>query len=109
MRRTKREPRLTDWKLHLHRYGGRAMCGRGIGAETQDVTDDESTFNASDRQCKSCRRAQDADDAKEMARERALDEKAALAAAVAPPSIGEIAETSGGWEAQNEAHRRAVE
>jgi hypothetical protein len=66
----KREPMLTDWKLHLHRYGGRAMCGRGIGAETQDVTDDETTFNESGRQCKACRRAQDADDRKAMDRER---------------------------------------
>lgn len=61
-----------SWTLHLHRYGGRAMCGRSIDACVL-LTEDYVRLRNDRRPCRSCLRAAAADDARQTDEWRKLD------------------------------------
>lgn len=55
-------------RLHLHRYGGRVLCGRDIDEVWHTAGD--ILFQNSPNACRSCDRARVVDDEREMQAQR---------------------------------------
>jgi hypothetical protein len=61
---------MAKLRIHLHRYGGRTMCGRSIDDPFLSFVDDEPRFHDSLVACSTCKRATASDDERTMRGER---------------------------------------